>query len=51
MIEDVNPPTISVASAAPISPNNGGEQRQRPILRLSPNYSKPSPARAPLFRR
>jgi len=51
MIEDANPPVMSAASDAPLSPLNDGERRQRPILRLSPNYSRPSPARAPLFRR
>jgi len=51
MIEDVNPQPMTAASDAPRSPGDDGERRQRPILRLSTNYSQPSPTRAPLFRR
>jgi len=51
MIEDVKPPPMSAALDAPLSQGDDGERRQRPILRLSTSYSRPSPTRAPLFRR
>jgi hypothetical protein len=49
MIDDTLP-AISAAADAPPPLVNDGQRRPRPILRLSANYRRPSPARAPLFR-
>jgi hypothetical protein len=51
MAEPTNPVPDRVATELPIQPLRDEQTNTRRTLRLSPSYDKPSPARAPMFRR
>lgn len=51
MAEAINSAPDGTVSELPIRPADDSQLRTRKTLRLSANYERPSPVRAPLFRR